>query len=58
MRWERSVLVFGVTLVIVAVVLFFLGGFAPLTRLVLSVGAGLVVVGVTIVVDNHLRGQR
>lgn len=48
----------GVTLVIVAVVLSFLGGFAPLTRLVLSLGAGLVVIGVTIVVDNHLRGQR
>jgi hypothetical protein len=48
-------LVIGATLVLVSVVLFLFGGFTPLTRLGLHLGAGFLIFGVTIVLDEHLR---
>jgi len=48
-------LVIGATLVLVSVVLFLLGGFTPLTRLGPHLGAGYLIFGVTIVLDEHLR---
>jgi len=48
-------LVIGATLVLVSVVLFLFGGFTPLTRVGLYLGAGFLIFGVTIVLDEHLR---
>ena len=55
LRWERLLLVIGATLVLVSVVLFLFGGFTPLTRVGLYLGAGFLIFGVTIVLDEHLR---